>query len=215
MNGRPTGTTPKRSGAGFLWMLGIAGCVSVFANVSRCTPVTPTSDAAKIVSTDPAIKSLNAAVAAQPLPALQPLSSAGVTKGTANMRKALNSEGLPGAMIFSQNCYDALSHSFGWRLLDICGSADFAATSSIPEDEASGMDKEIAYFQSEIAAARYLGAATGAGASTNVADERLAKLQARVEARKQIGGHSAEGENTSAATNPSDATDDGTAINAT
>ncbi len=101
------------------------------------------------------------------------------------MGKAFASEGLSGSMIYSQNCYDALSHAFSWRLLDTCGAADLKGVASVPEDQVNGMEKEIAYFQSEVAAARYLGATTGAGASADDADVRLAKIQQRVPQTKR------------------------------
>jgi hypothetical protein len=82
----------------------------------------------------------------------------------------------------SMNCFDDLSRSFSWRHLDACGAADLKAVRSVPEGDAAGLEKEIAYFQSEVAAARYLGAATGAGESAESADGRLAKMQERLPA---------------------------------
>lgn len=184
MNRRTTPGKSTGSGNGMVWIIFIGIAVTIIASVSKCSPGTSTRTAAEIATSNPTIKSLNSAVAAQTIPAIQPLNAAGIATGISNMRTSIAAEGFSGAMIYSQNCYDALSHNFGWRLLDICGAADLKAVASMPEYETSGASKESAYFQSEVAAARYLGAATGAGAPAAEADERFAAMQSRVSPAK-------------------------------
>lgn len=179
MNRGSTGTGSEGSSRGVVWTIGIIGTLVVLVNMSKCSSTSPRTPA-EVAASNPSIKTLTSSVAAQTLPAVQPLSSPAVREGIVEMGKAFASEGLSGSMIYSQNCYDALSHAFSWRLLDTCGAADLKGVASVPEDEVNGMEKEIAYFQSEVAAARYLGATTGAGAQADDADTRLAEIQQRV-----------------------------------
>src|SRR3546814_19566515 len=83
-------------------------------------------------------------------------------------------------MIYSENCYDALSHKFDWSKLDTCGAFDQAAVHAADTTDLTGLSKEASYFQSEVAAGRYLAAATAAGAEAEAADQRLAARQAKV-----------------------------------
>lgn len=206
MNRRSTGTASKGSSRGIAWTIGIIGTLVVLVNVSKCSSTSPRTPA-EVAASDPAIKTLTSSVAAQTPPAIQSLSSPAVREGLAEMGKAFASEGLSGSMIYSQNCYDALSHAFSWRLLDTCGAADLKGVASVPEDEVSGMEKEIAYFQSEVAAARYLGATTGAGASAEDADTRLVEIQQRLPQAKRT---SADGPDIDNATAVPDGTVDNT-----
>lgn len=89
-------------------------------------------------------------------------------------------EGLPGEMIYSQNCYDALSRQFSWPKLDACGAFDMRAVQALGDDEATGNEKEVEWFQSETAAGRYLKAAVSAGEDADEADVRLSDLQGRI-----------------------------------
>src|SRR3546814_14982263 len=94
---------------------------------------------------------------------------------------AVDAEGLSGAMIYSENCYDALSHKFDWSRLDTCGAFDQAAVHAADTTDLTGLSKEASYFQSEVAAGRYLAAAPAAGAEAGAADPRLAALTAEAE----------------------------------
>jgi hypothetical protein len=124
---------------------------------------------------------ISAAVEAQGTPpVVAPLSSAGVTRGTSHLRLAFEAEGFPGAMIYSQNCYDALSRKFSWEKLDSCGAFDMLAVPAVIDADITGLQREPAYFESEAAAGRYLAAATGAGEEAPRADQRLADIQAKV-----------------------------------
>lgn len=85
---------------------------------------------------------------------------------------------LPGTrQIFSQNCYDALAKSFDWHQLDRCGEFDAMAV-RLAEVAPNMTKPELDYFQSENAATRYLGAATGHGLIGGDADIRWAALEA-------------------------------------
>jgi hypothetical protein len=125
-------------------------------------------------------QNLTAAVAAQSPPPVQRLDHASVALGIKHLRLAERAEGLSGAMIYSQNCYDALGRHFTWARLDICGAADLLAVRSLPETDTAGLENELTYFDSETAAGRYLAAATGAGEGAGEADKRLGQLQGKI-----------------------------------
>ena len=183
MNANIKAKPPGSRDDGKGWLAGIGIIVAILFAVSKCSDAGDQSKAAEAAAS-PSVDTLKTAVAAQAPPPIQPLSPAGVSQGVRDMRAALTAEGVSGAMVYSQNCYDALAKGFGWRTLDACGAADMKAVAAVPEDGTTGLEKESAYFQSEIAAARYLGAATAAGASPEAADERLAALQGRIPAAR-------------------------------
>lgn len=120
------------------------------------------------------------AIAARPPPSPQPLRIAAVNRGTGHLRVAVNADGFSGAMIYSQNCYDALGRQFTWAKLDTCGAFDMLAVRSIADADTANFANEAGYFQSEAAAGRYLAAATAAGQQAGEADTRLSDLQTRV-----------------------------------
>ncbi|MDV3455837.1 hypothetical protein RZN05_02485 [Sphingomonas sp. HF-S4] len=120
-----------------------------------------------------------------PVPAPAPiaaLSLASVRKGRQHLTMVLGAEGLSGAMIYSQNCYDALSRNFSWVRLDLCGGFDMLAVAAVDTAATEGLTGEVAYFGSEAAAGRYLALATKAGQEAGEADLRLEALQARARA---------------------------------
>ncbi|MEA2885144.1 MAG: hypothetical protein QOH32_4400 [Bradyrhizobium sp.] len=147
--------------------------------VGKCSSNT-TSNTADLSASNMAAENISSAVAAQGPPPVQPLSEPAVKEGLAQLRLAEKAESLSGAMIYSENCYDALSHQFSWSKLDSCGAADMLAVRTLPELDLSSLDSEAKYFESEAAAGRYLAAATGAGEAADEADRRLSQLQARV-----------------------------------
>ena len=130
---------------------------------------------------------MSSAIAAQTPSPPEPLSAASVTRGIGHLRLAVGVEGFSGAMIYSQNCYDALTHEFSWAKLDACGAFDMLAVRSMPEADTGDLASEVTYFESETAAGRYLAAATGAGEAAPEADQRLSQLQARI-ARTRTAG---------------------------
>jgi hypothetical protein len=104
-----------------------------------------------------------------------------------HLRQVAKAEGLAGEMIYSQNCYDALSRHFTWSKLDQCGAFDAGAAQSLGDGAATGYDKEVAWFQSETSAGRYLKATTAAGEAADKADTRLNDLQTKVTAGHPAG----------------------------
>jgi hypothetical protein len=156
----------------------VIGVILLIVAIGQCSTTTPslnTSDALNQSATD-----MGNAIAAQTPSPVEPLSPASVTRGVAHLRLAFSAENFSGAMIYSQNCYDALTRQFTWAKLDQCGASDTLAVRSLLEADPTGLDNETAYFQSETAAGRYLAAATSAGEPAGEADTRLSALQARV-----------------------------------
>jgi len=153
--------------------------------VSQCSRRTGADNSAAFVDTN-----VSNGIAAQAPPPVQPLSMPAATRGIAHLRLAVTAEGFPGAMIYSQNCYDALAHHFSWAKLDTCGAFDMLAARSIADADTSALANEAGYFQSEAAAGRYLAAATAAGEAAGEADRRLSQLQARA-ARGPVAGRRA------------------------
>jgi hypothetical protein len=88
---------------------------------------------------------------------------AAVGASSGQFAKVTKAEGMSGAMIFSQNCYDALSRSFSWSKLDVCGAFDRLAVDAIDTADTQGLAAETEYFGSEAAAGRYLTVAVKAG----------------------------------------------------
>ena len=171
---------PTSSNAGCIWLAVAAiavGCFSVGKCSSSDTGNTVSNASAPVSEAQQAIGS---AIAAQRPAPVMPLSKESVRHGMAYLRLASGAEGLAGEMIYSQNCYDALSRHFSWPKLDACGAFDADAAQSLADNDATGYEKEAAWFQSEMAAGRYLKAATAAGEDADEADTRLSDLQAIV-----------------------------------
>jgi len=114
----------------------------------------------------------------QPRQPPEALSADSVARGAAHVRVAMREEGALGAQIYSQNCYDALSRAFSWGKLDACGAFDMVAIRRLASSDASALT-QADWFDSEVAAGRYLGAATAGGRDPSQADQRLSELQAR------------------------------------
>jgi hypothetical protein len=150
--------------------------VAVVAMISKCSS---SPDAVGTLSGNLMDANISAGVAAQQPPPVEPLDKASVTRGISHFRLAYDAEAFPGAMIYSQNCYDALTHKFTWTKLDACGGFDMFAVRAMEDSHARSIESEAAYFDSEAAAGRYLAAATGGGEAAAEADNRLSDLQAR------------------------------------
>lgn len=118
--------------------------------------------------------------------AIEPLNPVSMSTGAAHFRLAMAAEGISGAMIYSQNCFDALGQDFSWDKLDRCGGFDMLAAKTAEQTEFMGLDNEVAYFQSEAAAGRYLAAATSAGETPERADQRLVDLQSRISRMRPV-----------------------------
>lgn len=153
--------------------------------IGKCSTQNPATNSTAFVDGN-----VSNGIAAQAPPPPEPLSVAAANRGMALVRMAVTAEGFPGAMIYSQNCYDALGRRFSWAKLDMCGAADMLAARSIADVDTSTIASEAGYFQSEAAAGRYLAAATAAGEPTDQADQRLSQLQQRA-ARERVTGRPA------------------------
>ncbi|QDZ06379.1 hypothetical protein FPZ24_01910 [Sphingomonas panacisoli] len=151
--------------------------IAVLASLGKCSHTASSNAAAPMNSVSDTLAN---SISAQDLPPVQPLSKAAVRRGIGHYRVAFTAEGLSGAMIYSQNCYDALARTFSWAKVDSCGAFDMMTIKSMPEEDQPDLSKEISYFDEETAAGRYLKAVTSAGETTDGADKRLSDLQASV-----------------------------------
>lgn len=171
---------------GCAWAAIIGVIAIILLAIGKCSGATSDNTAA----TD-AYNATNAemsrAIAAQTPPAPEPLNATSINRGISQLRAAVAVEGFPGAMIYSQNCYDALAREFTWARLDQCGAADMLATRSLPDADSAGLENEMSYFQSEEAARRYLAAATGAREAAAEADIRWSQIQTRVAQTRAVG----------------------------
>jgi predicted RNase H-like HicB family nuclease len=157
------------AGVGVIALLAVIGqCSSSNTGGSTATEASNTAQAA-----------ISEAIAIQAPPPVLALKGSSVKGGEANLKKVAV-EGLPGEMIYSQNCYDALGRHFSWNKLDICGAFDMAAVRDLGDSDATGFAKETAWFENETAAGRYLKAAVAAGETEESADQRLSDLQDRI-----------------------------------
>lgn len=168
----------------------LAGCLFLVVLVvlglaaSKCS--SNNSDAPKLAAAEFSNATASAISAQDPKP-VEPLNPASVRRGVADLRLVVAAEGVSGAMIYSQNCYEGLTHTFSWKRLDVCGAADVLAARSFSGSEIADSVTEAAYFESETVAGRYLAAAVGAGEEASEADVRLEKLQTRIGRAPSVG----------------------------
>lgn len=177
----PTGTSPKKddSPGGCALAFGAVVVIALLISIGKCSPGSG-SNSSSLVSYNQSADDLGNAVSAQKSPPEQPLSFASIKRGVGHYRLVFGAEGLSGAMIYSQNCYDALAREFSWQKLDQCGAADMMAVRTLADDDGTSPEKETSYFADETAAGRYISAATGAGEEPGEVDTRLSALQTRV-----------------------------------
>lgn len=179
----PTPPAKPSSSGGWLTLIVIVGSLIM---IGQCTAKKDAAASSENVS----MTDMNAADAVEPIltpaqqpgsvGAPQPLDAHAIARAVAQEGAVVSAQGLAGAMIFSQNCYDALGRAFSWSKLDECGGFDAAAAGQLTDDDAATFAKEAAYFDAETAAGRYLAAATGAGEEDGEEDQRWATLQAKV-----------------------------------
>lgn len=172
----PHGTKQRENSSGTFWAV-IIGVVLLVLAANRCSS---SSDQAQQTPADMIDTNMTQAIAAQAPPAPAPLSRAGISLGEKHYRAAVSVEGISGAMIYSQNCYDSLGRQFDWAKLDKCGAFDAMASKAIMEEDVTSAGIEQTYFDTEASAGRFLAAATGAGEEASEADQRLSDLQLRV-----------------------------------
>ncbi|MBB5986597.1 hypothetical protein [Sphingobium lignivorans] len=160
--------------------LGLGAIVIIlFAAASQCS--TETQTPAQLAAAEFA-QNTSQGIAAQTADPIEPMNRASLRQGLADMRAAIKAEGISGAMIYSQNCYEGLSRKFTWVRMDVCGAADMLAVQAVDVADSIRLS-EIGYFESEVAAGRYLAAATSAGQDASEADQRLEKLKAQTRDR--------------------------------
>lgn len=164
------GGKPSNNG-GCVALIIVAGLVLAVATCSKEKDKTTQSFVSPTLSNQIEMMPSPAAVT------IAPLSAASVRKARQHLAVVLKAEGLSGAMIYSQNCYDALTRSFSWSQLDQCGGFDLLAVAAADTTAASGLAAETEYFGAEAAAGRYLALATKAGQAAEEADKRLEALQ--------------------------------------
>jgi len=175
--------TPPSTQNGLGAWLGIGiGAIILITAASQCSVKTQTP--AQLAAAQFA-QNTSQGIAAQTADPVEPMNRANVRQGLADMHAAIKAEGISGAMIYSQNCYEGLSRKFTWARLDICGAADMLAVQSVDEAD-SVRSSEIGYFESETAASRYLAAATSAGQDASEADLRLEELEAQTRDRVKV-----------------------------
>lgn len=150
----------------------LAGIVGLILAIGKCSAPTETTQS----FSSPSLANQVEAMAPVSAP-VQPLAPPAVKLGGVHLKAALNAEGVSGAMIYSQNCYDALTHDFTWSKLDRCGAVDLLSVRAASSLDAEGLGAEVTYFESEAAAGRYLAAATKAGQDAAAADARLEELR--------------------------------------
>lgn len=159
------------------------GCMAIGAVVGLLLLVSMCSATKEKTTTSFSSPTLSNQVDSMSPPAaapITPLNGASSRKGGEHLQAVIAAQGLSGAMIYSQNCYDALVRSFSWPKLDQCGGFDIAAVEAAQGVDTEGLAAELEYFGSEAAAGRYLAVATKAGQSETEADERLELLQKRM-----------------------------------
>jgi len=180
---KPRATQPGNSGWTLAAVIGVI-LLGIYG-ISQCSGDTSGSNVTDMMNA--ANADMGNAIAAQTPPPVEPLNAASVSRGTSHLRLAFSAEGFSGAMVYSQNCYDALTRTFTWAKLDQCGGFDMLAVRSIEGADTAALNSEQAYFQSEAAAGRYLAAATGAGQPATEADTRLSQLQRRAARGRTVG----------------------------
>lgn len=183
VTGKPPTSPPPADQGWILW--GIIGAVVLVVFIGQCSGDSSQSILTELMNESNA--EMGNAIAAQASAPVEPLSETGVGRGMSHLRLAVRAEGFSGAMVYSQNCYDALAREFTWAKLDQCGGADMLAVRSIENADTSELGSEAGYFESEAAAGRYLAAATGAGEPAADADTRLNQLQSRAARERPLG----------------------------
>jgi hypothetical protein len=157
--------------------LGLVGVIIALAIAgSNCSKrAAPATDTASD-SSDFALGNNDAAAA--PDPPL-PMDGSAVQRGAQHMKLVARLASPGTAQIYSQNCYDALAQAFDWHQLDRCGGFD-AMTLRWLDVTTDVTAEELAWFQPETVAGRYLAAASAHGQLPDQADARWAGLEARV-----------------------------------
>jgi len=171
--GRPP---PSKSDNGALVVGLVVLCLLAWA-IGQCSG---SASEPREAGSEAAAEAIASGVASQvPQPVLA-VDRASVKLAIKRLALAARSEGVSGEMIYSQNCYDALTRQFSWAKLDACGAFDHAAVQAFGDAAVVASGPEADWFESEALAGRYLKAAIAAGEDPGKADVRLSDLQAMV-----------------------------------
>jgi hypothetical protein len=163
---------PQANSGSTGWWI-VLGVIVLLASLGMCT--SRKSETARSFAS----QSLSEQIATMPSPtatAIASLDLASLRRAHRHLDAVMEVEGLSGAMIYSQNCYDALSRAFDWAKLDQCGGFDLLAVQAVDRMPVDGLDTEAAYFGSEEAAGRYLAVAVKGGEEPEDADLRWSRL---------------------------------------
>ncbi|WP_146037350.1 hypothetical protein [Novosphingobium guangzhouense] len=172
MSGAST-SNPKGGLSGWVIVAVVGAALFVIAQCSG----TPKSD--QQVAAASFTSETSKAIASVAPAAVEPLEMTSVRAAAKDFKAVYGAQQLPGAMIFSQNCFEGLAHEFSWSRLDECGAFDAIAVGRL-DAEADTTSSEYTYFDQEIAAGRYLAAVSSAGESADNSDLRLEDLHAKV-----------------------------------
>lgn len=183
------GPQSKQSSQPQVGCLVLAAIGVVVLLVSQCDGKSPGNDASLMTSStqappvEPTSNEIATSTAPPPLTDLKP---SDLKSGTAAFAKARAIGDASSAAVYSKNCYKALAEHFSWGKLDQCGTFDAAAAEFVLDDLLPGEGTDLGYFDSEVAAGRYLDMGAHNGADPGAMDERLAKIgaAASVAARK-------------------------------
>ncbi len=169
---RAGASKPNKGSAG--WGIAAVIVITLIA-IAQCSPA-PKSEQQRAAANF--TSQTSEAIASAAPPAVEPLATLSIKAAAKDFKAVYSAEGLAGAMIFSQNCFEGLAHEFSWARLDECGAFDAMAVQKLDADPTSS-SSEAAYFDQETAAGRYLAAVTSAGEAADAADQRLEELQTK------------------------------------
>jgi hypothetical protein len=159
-------------GKGLLYViLGIGGASLFFSSLSNNEPVPEanTSFEAMPSAVEPVAELVPSAVVPEP-------HAEAARKAVSHLRLALDAEGFPGAMLYSQNCFASLERQFSWEKLDQCGSFD--ALARLGATEAVDIPlAETAYFEEVTTSQRFMRGALAAQADEQSVRSHFADLQ--------------------------------------
>jgi hypothetical protein len=162
---------PSNSFGTWLGWLVVAGIA--FIAIKSCSASSPTTQSL-VSDTD---TGLNVAAAASTAPQniqLPEVDSRSVGRAAKHLKLALDAEGFPGAMVYSQNCFASLSHSFSWAKLDQCEAFDALAQIAISQSGQFGT--EATYFAKDAVDQRFTQIASDRQADPSSTQSHLSAL---------------------------------------
>jgi hypothetical protein len=168
--GGPLAEKTTNDGQGCSWLIGGAVVLALLISIGKCA-----SKSEQAAPSSAATWSDEATPAPTPTPTpVLPLVGVSTRRASRDFQIAMAEPG--GDKIYSENCFAALGAAFNWPKLDACGAFDQLVIRRINLTNFDGTS-DVAYFDPETAAGRYLAAATSHGSTADEADERFAALQ--------------------------------------